>query len=346
MINRFLGLFSNDIGIDLGTANTLVYVKDRGIVLREPSVVAMQEGTRNVLAVGEEAKRMLGRTPGSIIAVRPLKDGVISDFEVTEEMLKQFIRKVHKRKRLFAPRPRVVIAVPSGITEVEKRAVRESAYHAGARLVTLIEEPMAAAIGVGLPVQEAAGNMIVDIGGGTTEVAIISLAGIVFSRSIRVAGDELDESIINYMKRAYNLVIGERSAEEIKIKIGSAYPMDKETSIEVKGRDLVAGLPKTLTVTSQEVREALLDPISTIVESVRITLERCPPELSADLVERGIVLAGGGALLRGLDRLIAEETGLPVYVAEDPLSAVAEGTGKVLQELEFLTKLTSTDLRA
>ena len=345
MINRFLGLFSNDIGIDLGTANTLVYVKDRGIVLREPSVVAMQADTRKVLAVGDEAKRMLGRTPGNIIAVRPMKDGVISDFEVTEEMLKQFIKKVHKGRSLFAPRPRVVIAVPSGITEVEKRAVRESAYHAGARLVTLIEEPMAAAFGVGLPVQEAAGNMIVDIGGGTTEVAIISLAGIVFSRSIRVAGDELDEAIINYMKRAYNLVIGERTAEEIKIKIGSAYPLEKETSIEVKGRDLVAGLPKTLTVTSQEVREALLDPVSTIVESVRITLERCPPELSADLVERGIVLAGGGALLRGLDRLIAEETGLPVYVAEDPLSAVAEGTGKVLQELEFLTKLTSADLR-
>jgi len=346
MINRFLGLFSNDIGIDLGTANTLVYVKDRGIVLREPSVVAMQADTRKVLAVGDEAKRMLGRTPGNIIAVRPLKDGVISDFEVTEEMLKQFIKKVHKGRSFFTPRPRVVIAVPSGITEVEKRAVRESAYHAGARLVTLIEEPMAAAIGVGLPVQEAAGNMIVDIGGGTTEVAIISLAGIVFSRSIRVAGDELDEAVINYMKRAYNLVIGERTAEEIKIKIGSAYPLEKETSIEVKGRDLVAGLPKTLTVTSQEVREALLDPVSTIVESVRITLERCPPELSADLVERGIVLAGGGALLRGLDRLVAEETGLPVYVAEDPLSAVAEGTGKVLQELEFLTKLTSSDLRS
>jgi rod shape-determining protein MreB len=345
MINRFLGLFSNDIGIDLGTANTLVYVKDRGIVLREPSVVAMQADTRKVLAVGDEAKRMLGRTPGNIIAVRPMKDGVISDFEVTEEMLKQFIKKVHKGRSFLAPRPRVVIAVPSGITEVEKRAVRESAYHAGARLVTLIEEPMAAAIGVGLPVQEAAGNMIVDIGGGTTEVAIISLAGIVFSRSIRVAGDELDEAIINYMKRAYNLVIGERTAEEIKIKIGSAYPLEKETSIEVKGRDMVAGLPKTLTVTSQEVREALLDPVSTIVESVRITLERCPPELSADLVERGIVLAGGGALLRGLDRLVAEETGLPVYVAEDPLSAVAEGTGKVLQELEFLTKLTSADLR-
>jgi rod shape-determining protein MreB and related proteins len=345
VINRFLGLFSSDIGIDLGTANTLVYVKDRGIVLREPSVVAVQQGTKHVLAVGDEAKRMLGRTPGNIIAIRPLKDGVISDFEITEEMLKQFIRKVHKGRSFMAPRPRVVIAVPSGITEVEKRAVRESAYHAGARLVTLIEEPMAAAIGVGLPVQEAAGNMIVDIGGGTTEVAIISLAGIVFSRSIRVAGDELDEAIVNYMKRAYNLVIGERTSEEIKIKIGSAYPLEKETSIEVRGRDLVAGLPKTLTVTSQEIREALLDPISTIVESVRISLERCPPELSADLVERGIVLAGGGALLRGLDRLIAEETGLPVYVAEDPLSAVAEGTGKVLQELEFLTKLTSADLR-
>lgn len=345
MISRFLGLFSNDIGIDLGTANTLVYVKDRGIVLREPSVVAMQADTRKVLAVGDEAKRMLGRTPGNIIAVRPMKDGVISDFEVTEEMLKQFIKKVHKNKGFLTPRPRVVVAVPSGITEVEKRAVRESAYHAGARLVNLIEEPMAAAIGVGLPVHEAAGNMIVDIGGGTTEVAIISLGGIVFSRSIRVAGDELDESIINYMKRAYNLVIGERTAEEIKIKVGSVYPLEKETSIEVKGRDLVAGLPKTLTITSQEVREALLDPVSTIVESVRITLERCPPELSADLVERGIVLAGGGALLRGLDRLVAEETGLPVYVAEDPLSAVAEGTGKVLQELEFLTKLTSADLR-
>jgi rod shape-determining protein MreB len=346
MINKILGLFSNDIGIDLGTANTLVYVKDRGIVLREPSVVAVQNGTRRVLAVGEEAKRMLGRTPGDIVAVRPLKDGVISDFEITEAMLKSFITKVHQRRGMFAPRPRVVIAVPSGITEVEKRAVRESAYHAGARMVTLIEEPMAAAIGVGLPVQEAAGNMIVDIGGGTTEVAIISLAGIVYSRSIRVAGDELDESIINYMKRAYNLVIGERTAEEIKIKIGSAYPMEKETTLEVKGRDLVAGLPKTLVITSQEVREALLDPVSTIVESVRITLERCPPELSADLVERGIVLAGGGALLRGLDRLIREETGLPVHVAEDPLSAVAEGTGKVLQELEFLTKLTSADLRS
>ncbi|GAB4240526.1 MAG: rod shape-determining protein [Candidatus Methylacidiphilales bacterium] len=343
MINRILGLFSNDIGIDLGTANTLVYVKDRGVVLREPSVVAVEAGTKKVLAVGDEAKRMLGRTPGTIVAIRPLKDGVISDFEVTEAMLKAFIQKAHRHRRWLAPRPRVVIAVPSGITEVEKRAVRESAYHAGARLVTLIEEPMAAAIGVGLPVQEAAGNMIVDIGGGTTEVAIISLAGIVFSRSIRVAGDELDEAITNYMKRAYNLVIGERTAEEIKIKIGSAYPMEKETQLEVRGRDLVAGLPKTLSITSQEVREALMDPVSNIVQSVRITLERCPPELSADLVERGIVLAGGGALLRGLDRLIQEETGLPVHVAEDPLSAVAEGTGKVLQELDFLKKLTSSD---
>ncbi len=328
----------------MGTANTLVYVKDRGIVLREPSVVAVQQGTRQVRAVGDEAKRMLGRTPGTIVAVRPMKDGVISDFEVTEEMLKEFIRKVTRRGRLLSFRPRVVVAVPSGITEVEKRAVRESANHAGARNVYMIEEPMAAAIGVGLPVQEAAGNMIVDIGGGTTEVAIISLGGIVFSRSVRVAGDEMDEAIINYMKRAYNLVIGERTAEEIKIKIGSAYPLEKETSIEVKGRDLVAGLPKTLTITSQEVREALLDPISTIVESVRISLERCPPELSADLVERGIVLAGGGALLRGLDRLIAEETGLPVYVAEDPLSAVAEGTGKILQDLDVLHKFTSPDL--
>src|SRR6266853_1700019 len=341
MFNGFFGIFSNDIGIDLGTANTLVYVRDRGIVLREPSVVAIQAGTTNVLAVGEEAKRMLGRTPGNIVAIRPLKDGVIADFEVTEAMLRHFIQKVHGKRTLFKPRPRVVIAVPSGITEVEKRAVKESALHAGAREVYLIEEPMAAAIGCGLPVQDAAGNMIIDIGGGTTEVAIISLSGIVFSRSVRVAGDELDEAIVQYMKRAYNLMVGERTAEEIKIKIGSAYPTDKETSVEVKGRDLVAGLPKTLTITSQEVREALLEPISTIVDSVRITLERCPPELSADLVDRGLVLAGGGALLRGFDRLLSEETGLPVHVAEDPLSAVAEGTGKCLNEIKFLRQVAS-----
>src|ERR1700745_1987206 len=340
MFNGFLGLFSNDIGIDLGTANTLVYVKDQGIVLREPSVVAVRSGTSQGLAVGDEAKRMLGRTPGNIVAVRPLKDGVIADFEMTEAMLRHFITKVNSRKW---GRPRVVIAVPSGITEVEKRAVKESAAHAGAREVYLIEEPMAAAIGGGLPVQEAAGNMIIDIGGGTTEVALISLSGIVFSRSVRVAGDELDEAIVQYMKRAYNLMVGERTAEEIKIKIGSAYPSEKETSVEVKGRDLVAGLPKTLMITSQEVREALLEPISTIVDSVRITLERCPPELSADLVDRGLVLAGGGALLRGFDKLLSEETGLPVHVAEDPLSAVAEGTGKCLNELKFLRQVASAD---
>jgi rod shape-determining protein MreB len=340
MFNGLLGLFSNDIGIDLGTANTLVFVKDQGIVLREPSVVAVRSGTSQVLAVGDEAKRMLGRTPGNIVAVRPLKDGVIADFEMTEAMLRHFITKVNSRKWV---RPRVVIAVPSGITEVEKRAVKESAAHAGAREVYLIEEPMAAAIGVGLPVQDAAGNMIIDIGGGTTEVALISLSGIVFSRSVRVAGDELDEAIAGYMKRAYNLMIGERTAEEIKIKIGSAYPMEKEVSMEVKGRDLVAGLPKTLAITSQEVREALLEPISTIVESVRVTLERCPPELSADLVDRGLVLAGGGALLRGLDKLLQEETGLPVHIAEDPLSAVAEGTGRALSEIKFLRQVASSD---
>src|SRR5471030_411183 len=345
MFNGLFGLFSNDIGIDLGTANTLVYVKDHGIVLREPSVVAVQAGTSHVLAVGDEAKRMLGRTPGNIVAIRPLKDGVIADFEITEAMLRHFIHKVHNRRTLFKPRPRVVIAVPSGITEVEKRAVKESALRAGAREVHLIEEPMAAAIGCGLPVQDAAGNMIIDIGGGTTEVALISLSGIVFSRSIRVAGDELDEAIMNYMKRAYNLMIGERTAEEIKIKIGSAYPIEKETTMEVKGRDLVAGLPKTLTITSQEVREAMAEPVQVIVESIRITLERCPPELSADLVERGIVLAGGGALLRGLDKMLAEETGLPVHVAEDPLSAVAEGTGKVLQEFEYMKKAAESERR-
>ncbi|MFM8358701.1 MAG: rod shape-determining protein, partial [Verrucomicrobiota bacterium] len=319
MFAQIKGLFSNDIGIDLGTANSLVYVRDQGIVLREPSVVAIQAGTTVVLAVGEEAKRMLGRTPGNIVAIRPMKDGVIADFEITEAMLRHFIQKVHHRKLIA---PRVVVAVPSGITEVEKRAVKDSATHAGAREVYLIEQPMASAIGVGLPVHEPAGNMIVDIGGGTTEVALISLSGIVFSRSVRVAGDELDEAITNYMKRAYNLMIGERTAEEIKIKIGSAYKLEKEVGLDVKGRDLVAGLPKTISISSQEIREALLEPLSTIVDSVRITLERCPPELSADLVDRGLVLAGGGALLRGLDRLIAEATGLPVHVAEDPLSAV------------------------
>lgn len=339
MFGWLLGYFSNDIGIDLGTANTLVYIKDRGIVLREPSVVAIQQGTNRVLAVGEEAKRMLGRTPGNIVAIRPMKAGVIADFEVTEAMLRYFIRKAHNRKWVI--RPRIIISVPSGITEVEKRAVKDSATHAGAREVYLIEEPMAAAIGVGLPVQEPAGNMIVDMGGGTTEVAIISLAGIVLSRSVRVGGDEMDEAIVQYLKRVYNLMIGERTAEEIKITIGSAYPLGEEMSMEVKGRDLVAGLPKTLTITSEEIREALQEPVSAIVEAIRITLERCPPELSSDLVDRGIVLAGGTSQLRGMDKLLAEQTGLPVHVAEDPLSAVAEGTGVVLHELNFLRKVSS-----
>ena len=336
MWSNFLGLFSNDIGIDLGTANTLVYVKDRGILLREPSVVAIQGGTKRILAVGDEAKRMLGRTPGNIVAIRPMKAGVIADFEITEAMLRYFIKKIHNRRKMV--RPRIIIAVPSDITEVEKRAVKDSATHAGAREVFLIEEPMAAAIGVGLPVQEPAGNMIVDIGGGTTEVALISLAGIVFSRTVRVGGDEMDECIVQYMKRVYNLMIGERTAEEIKMTMGSAYPVDEETSIEVKGRDLVAGLPKTLTITSEEIREALQEPVSSIIDAIRVTLERCPPELSADLVDRGMVLAGGGALLRGFDKLIAEQTGLPVHIADDPLSAVAEGTGVVLNELNFLRK--------
>jgi rod shape-determining protein MreB len=342
MFAKLFGFRSQDIGIDLGTANTLVYVKDHGIVLREPSVVAVKAGTNEVLAVGDDAKRMLGRTPGNIVAIRPLRDGVIADFEVTEAMLRHFIRKVNNNRR--GTNPRVVIAVPSGITEVERRAVRESAEAAGAREVYLIEEPMAAAIGVGLPVQDAAGNMIVDIGGGTTEVALISLAGIVYSRSVRTAGDELDEANIQYMKRAYNLLIGERTAEDIKIRIGSAASLPKETSMEVKGRDLVSGLPKTITITSQEVREAMADPLTTIVDAVRTTLERCPPELAADLVDRGLVLAGGGALLRGLDKRLREETGLPVHVAEDPLSAVGEGTGKVLSELAFLKRVTSSEL--
>ncbi|MGA2444087.1 MAG: rod shape-determining protein [Opitutaceae bacterium] len=327
MTSKLFGYFSNDIGIDLGTANTLVYVKDKGIVLREPSVVAISTSTRKVLKVGEEARRMLGRTPGNIQAIRPMKDGVIADFDITEAMLRYFIRKVRNSSWVA---PRVIIAIPSGITEVEKRAVRESATHAGAREVITIEEPMAAAIGVGLPIEEPSANMIVDIGGGTTEIAIISLAGIVFTKSIRVAGDELDNAIINYMKRAYNLLIGERTAEEIKMRIGSAYPLDEELSMEVKGRDSVAGLPKTIHITSQEIRECLGDTIAAIVDAVRSALERCPPELSADLVDRGFVMAGGGSLLRGIDRLLSDKTGLPVTVADDPLSAVANGTGMVM----------------
>ncbi|MBN1353576.1 MAG: rod shape-determining protein, partial [Candidatus Omnitrophica bacterium] len=320
-LNILLGLFSNDMGIDLGTASTLVYIKNQGIVLCEPSVVAVQAGTSNVLAVGEEAKRMLGRTPGNIVAIRPMRNGVIADFEITESMLRYFIKKVHNSRRLV--RPRMVIAIPSGITEVEKRAVKDSALHAGAREVYMIEEPVAAAIGVGLPIQEPSGNMIIDIGGGTTEMAVISLAGIVFAKSIRIAGDEMDESIINYLKKTYNLMVGERTAEEIKIKIGSAYPLDEEMSLEVKGRDLVAGLPKSVTINSEEVREALQEPLRAILEITKISLERTPPELASDLIEHGIVMAGGGSLLRGMDKMISEETGLPVHVADDPLTAVA-----------------------
>lgn len=332
----FFGLRNYDLGIDLGTANTLVYIKDQGIVLREPSVVAVKAGTNEVLAVGDDAKRMLGRTPGNIVAIRPMRDGVIADFAITEQMLKYFIHKVTNSKNAS---PRVVIAIPSGVTEVERRAVDEAAKQAGAKEVYLIEEPMAAAVGVGLPIQEASGNMVVDIGGGTTEVALISLSGIVFSQSVRIAGDDLDESISQALRKTYNLMIGERSAEEIKIRLGSACETGKESTMEVKGRDLVSGLPKTVTVSSKEIREALSDALGKIVESVKSTLERCPPELAADLVDRGIILAGGGALLRGLDRLIKEKTGLPVHIAEDPLSAVAEGTGKSLSELAFLKKV-------
>ena len=338
MALKLLSHFSNDIGIDLGTANTLVYLKDRGIVLREPSVVALDTMTRKVRAVGSDAKRMLGRTPGNITAIRPMKDGVIADFDVTEAMLRYFIKKVNSNS--FGVSPRVVIAIPSGITEVEKRAVQDSATHAGARAVHMIQEPMAAAIGVGLPIHEPAANMIVDIGGGTTEIAIISLAGVVFSKSIRVAGDEIDAAIVNYMKRAYNLLIGERTAEEIKLRLGSAYPLEEELTMEVKGRDSVAGLPKTIHVTSQEIREALSDTMAAIVDAVRSALERCPPELSADLVDRGFVLAGGGALIRGIDRLLSDKTGLPVIIADDPLSAVANGTGAVLSDLNWLLQHT------
>lgn len=337
-INYILGLFSNDMGIDLGTATTLVFVKGEGVVLCEPSVVAIERGTSHVLAVGEEAKRMLGRTPGNIIAIRPMKDGVISDFEITEAMLRFFIKKVHHRKVLV--RPRIVIAIPSGITEVEKRAVKDSAERAGARDVFLIEEPIAAAIGVGLPIQEPIGNMIIDIGGGTTEIAVISLCGTVFSKSIRIGGDEMNEAVIEYLKKTYNLMVGERTAEEIKIKIGSAYPLEEEMSMEVKGRDLVAGLPKTVTITSEEIREALQEPLRAILEVIKISLERTPPELAADLIDHGIVMAGGGSLLRCLDKLISEETGLPVHITDDPVTAVANGTGIVLSEIQYLRKVT------
>lgn len=325
-------MFSRDIGIDLGTANTLIYMKGKGIILREPSVVAVDiKNDRNVLAVGNEAKQMIGRTPGSIVAMRPLKDGVIADFEVTYRMLRAFIQKVIG-KSAFS-KPRIIICIPSGVTEVEKRAVDEAAYQAGAKYTYLIEEPMAAAIGAGLPVDEATGSMVVDIGGGTSEVAVISLSGIVTSRSVRVAGDEFDDYIINYIKKKYNLLIGERTAEEIKINIGSAYPYPDEGEMEIKGRNLLDGLPSNITITAEEIREALADPVSAIIDAIRSTLERTPPELSADIIDRGIMLTGGGALLRGLDQLIANETGIPVNVAESPLDCVVEGTGRLLEDM-------------
>ncbi len=340
IFDPILGWFSSDLAIDLGTANTLVYVSGKGIVVSEPSVVAVTRngrGVDKVRAVGKKAKEMLGRTPANIVAIRPMKDGVIADFEITEAMLRYFITRVHDRKRLV--RPRIVVAVPSGITAVEKRAVRESAISAGAREVFLIEEPMAAALGAGLPVTEPSGNMIIDIGGGTTEVAVISLSGVVYSNSTRVGGDKMDEAIINYVKRKYNLLIGERTAEFVKINIGSAYPTDSVTSLEVKGRDLVAGVPKTLELKSEEVREALEEPVNAILEAVKITLERTPPELAADIVDKGIVLVGGGSLLTNMDLLLRETTGLPVMLAEDPLTAVVLGTGRCLDELRLLKEV-------
>lgn len=338
MVFKFIGApFSRDLGIDLGTANTLVYVKGKGILIREPSVVALRENREEVLAVGDEAKRMIGRTPGNIVAVRPMKDGVIADFDVTETMIRYFITKAHKRSRLV--RPRIIICVPSGVTEVEKRAVLDAATHAGAREAYLIEEPMAAAIGAGLPVYEPTGNMVVDIGGGTTEVAIISLGGIVSSRSIRIGGDEMDEAIIHYIKRKYNLMIGERTAEEIKIEIGSAIEDGEEQIKEVRGRDLVSGLPKTLEISSKEIREALEEPVNSILDAVRFTLEQTPPELSADVMDRGIILTGGGSLLKGLDKLLIRETQMPVHVADDPLDCVVKGTGIALEEIKSLKRV-------
>ncbi|OGR79029.1 MAG: rod shape-determining protein [Elusimicrobia bacterium RIFCSPLOWO2_02_FULL_39_32] len=334
MFNAFLGLFSNDMGIDLGTANTLVYVKGQGIVLREPSVVAIEKDTRDVIAIGVEAKRMLGKTPANIIAVRPLRNGVIADFEVTQQMIRYFIKKVHNRRSLL--HPRIVIGIPSGITEVERRAVRESAEQAGAREVYLIEEPMAAAIGANLPISEPYGNMIVDIGGGTTEVAVISLSGMVVSKSLDVAGDEMDESIVQYFRKKYNLLIGDMTAEEVKIKIGSVYPTLENQSMEVKGRDQVTGLPKTISITSEEVRQSLTESMQLIVDVIKETLEETPAELSADLVDRGIVLAGGGALIRGMADLISQETELPVNLAPEPLTCVALGAGRYLEEIDNL----------
>ncbi|HAK22336.1 MAG TPA: rod shape-determining protein [Desulfovibrio sp.] len=337
ILDSLLGVFSTDLAIDLGTANTCVYVKGHGLVLREPSVVAVKRdnrGNKVVLAVGHDAKRMLGRVPGNIEAIRPMKDGVIADFEVTEAMLRHFISKAHKSNHFV--HPRVMICVPTGVTQVEKRAVKESAQSAGAREVYLIEEPMAAAIGANLPITEPISNMVVDIGGGTTEVAVISLAGIVYSRSVRMGGDKMDEAIMTHVKRKYNLLIGETSAEDIKIKIGSAYPLDPEETLEIKGRDLLDGIPKNITITSEEIRKSIAEQVDSIVQAVRIALEQTPPELAADIVDRGIVLTGGGALLKGLDQLLRDQTNLPITVVDDPLSTVVMGTGKALDNINIL----------
>jgi len=332
-----LSLFSNDLAIDLGTANTLVYARGKGIVVCEPSIIAVNQKTGRVEAVGKEAKEMLGRTPGNIIAIRPMKDGVIADFEHTEKMLDHFIKKAHNRS--LGVRPRIVIGVPSEITQVEKRAVKDSAYRAKASEVYLVEQAMVAAVGAGLPVTEPTGNMVVDIGGGTTDVAVISMAGIVYSRSVRIAGNKMDEDIVQYIKRKYNLLVGERTAEEIKINIGSAFPLEEELTMEIKGRDLVEGIPKTLVISDEEIREALSETVSNIIEAVRVALEQTPPELSADIVDKGIVLTGGGSLLKNLDKRLREETGLPVSMADDPLTSVVLGTGKMLNDFNLLRKI-------
>ena len=332
-----MAIFAKDIGIDLGTANTLVHVKGKGIVVREPSVVAIDKATNKVLAVGNAAKDMIGRTPGNIVAIRPMKDGVIADFDITQAMLRSFIKAVSSSGSIM--KPRVVVCIPSGITEVEKRAVEEAVLQAGAREAYLMEEPMAASIGAGLPVEEPTGSMVVDIGGGTSEVAVISLGGIVTSRSVRVAGDALDSAIVAYIKKEYNLMIGDRTGEQVKLAIGSAYPEETEHTMEIRGRDLVTGLPKNITISQEEIRGALDEPITAIVDAIKFTLEKTPPELSADIMDRGIMLTGGGAMIRGLDKLITRETGIPVYVAENPLDCVALGTGKVLEEIETLKKV-------
>lgn len=340
VVDDFFGWFSNDLAIDLGTANTLVYLKAKGVVINEPSVVAIDKKTGKVLAVGTEAKKMLGRTPGNITAIRPMKDGVIADFEIAEKMLSHFITKSHNRSTFV--RPRIVICVPSRITQVEQRAVRDSAQLAGARMVFLIEEPIAAAIGAGLPIAEPAGNMVVDIGGGTTDVAVISLAGIVYSESVKVAGDKMDEAILSYIKRKYNLLIGEPMAEQIKFEIGSAYPLEERKTITIKGRDLISGIPKTMVMDDSEIREAMSEPISAIINTIKVALENTPPELAGDIIDRGIVLTGGGSLLRGMDIRLREETNLPVITVEDPLTTVVHGTGKVLDEIDLLKKVTIT----